>query len=135
MRAYNLPMRLALVSFASGCAWLQWQAALPAFWIIGALLAAAIVLAVLPLTKDLPRSAALAFATGCLGIAWSAGLAHWRLADELPAEWEGRNVEIIGVVSSLPQPFERGVRFEFNTETVLTEIGRASCRERVSSEV
>ena len=120
MRAYNLPMRLALVSFASGCAWLQWQAALPAFWIIGALLAAAIVLAVLPLTKDLPRSAALALAAGCLGIAWSAGLAHWRLADELPAEWEGRDVEIIGVVSSLPQSFERGVRFEFNTETALT---------------
>ena len=114
-------MRPALVSFALGCAWLQWQAQLPPLWMIGVLVVAAIALAALPLsTGGLRRTAALALAAGCLGIAWSAGLAHWRLADELPAEWEGRDVDIIGVVSSLPQPFERGVRFEFNAETTLT---------------
>lgn len=113
-------MRPALVSFALGCAWLQWQAALPPHWLVALLAAAAVLIAALPLRSSAWHSTALALAAGCLGIAWSAGLAHWRLADELPSEWEGRDVDIIGVVSSLPQPFERGVRFEFNAETILT---------------
>ena len=113
-------MRPALVSFALGCAWLQWQATLPSMWLVALLAFAAVGIAALPLRANVWRTAALALAAAGLGVAWSAGLAHWRLADELPAEWEGRDVDIIGVVSSLPQPFERGVRFEFNPETTLT---------------
>ncbi|MBN8285423.1 MAG: ComEC/Rec2 family competence protein, partial [Zoogloea sp.] len=45
--------------------------------------------------------------------AWRADL---RLADALPAEWEGRDVVLRGVVASLPQDFERGVRFNFQVE-------------------
>ena len=85
-------MRPALVSFALGCAWLQWQAVLPPWWLIGTLAIAACVLAALPLAGGVRRSTTLALAAGCLGIAWAAGLAHWRLADELPAEWEGREI-------------------------------------------
>lgn len=52
-----------------------------------------------------------------LGFVWAGGFAHWRLADLLPAEWEGRDVEVTGVVAGLPQRFERGVRFVFEPET------------------
>ena len=47
-------------------------------------------------------------------------MAHWRLAERLPDTWEGRDVTVVGIIDSLPQPFERGVRFEFAVETVLT---------------
>ena len=40
--------------------------------------------------------------------------------DALAPEWEGRDVQIVGVVASLPQPYERSVRFEFDVERVLT---------------
>ena len=43
-----------------------------------------------------------------LGFVWAGGFAHWRLADALPAESEGRDIEVTGVVAELPQRFERG---------------------------
>ncbi len=42
------------------------------------------------------------------------------MADELPEQWEGRDIRIVGVVDALPQPAERGIRFEFAVERVLT---------------
>lgn len=51
-----------------------------------------------------------------LGFAWAGGWAHWRLADALPAAWEGRDVMVTGVVADLPQHFERGLRFTFEVE-------------------
>ncbi len=52
------------------------------------------------------------------------GYAHWqaevRLSVELPLAWEGRDVEVIGVIASLPTINERGARFEFDIEQVLT---------------
>ena len=56
-----------------------------------------------------------------LGFFWAAAFAHQRLADALPADWEGEDIHLIGVVASLPQPYERRVRFEFDVEHVLTE--------------
>jgi competence protein ComEC len=50
-----------------------------------------------------------------------AGLrAGWRLADALPAELEGRDVLVTGVVAELPRQFADGVRFNF-------EVERATC--------
>lgn len=51
-----------------------------------------------------------------LGFCWAAWRAELRLADELGSVWEGRDVGVVGVVASLPQAFERGVRFEFVVE-------------------
>lgn len=56
-----------------------------------------------------------------LGFFWAAANAHIRLADALPHAWEGRDIQLVGVVSSMPQPQERGVRFEFDAEQVLTQ--------------
>lgn len=57
-----------------------------------------------------------------LGFAWAAGFAHWRLAETLPVEWEGRDVEVTGVVAELPQTFERGVRFVFHVEQAAAPV-------------
>jgi competence protein ComEC len=54
------------------------------------------------------------------GFFWAAALAHVRMADALPPEWEGRDVEVIGVVASLPQPYESSVRFDFDVQEVRT---------------
>lgn len=55
-----------------------------------------------------------------LGFFWAAGFAQIRLADHLSAEWERKDIRIVGVVASMPQPNERGLRFEFDVEQVLT---------------
>ncbi|SFI85339.1 DNA internalization-related competence protein ComEC/Rec2 [Nitrosomonas sp. Nm34] len=55
-----------------------------------------------------------------LGFFWAAMFAHWRVADALPHEWEGRDIELIGVIAELPQIMDRSVRFRFDVERVLT---------------
>ncbi len=62
----------------------------------------------------------LALLAFVLGFFWAAGFAQIRLADHLPAEWERKDIRIVGVVASMPQPNERGLRFEFDVEQVLT---------------
>ncbi len=62
----------------------------------------------------------LALLAFTLGFFWAAGFAQIRLADHLSAEWERKDILIVGVVASMPQPNERGLRFEFDVEQVLT---------------
>ena len=102
-------MTLAALLFAGGAALLQLQATLPA-------LAWSWLLLVLPLLALIERRTLLpvAFAAGFL---WASACAHWRMADWLPPELEGRDVEVVGVVSSLPALAERGVRFELDVES------------------
>ena len=64
--------------------------------------------------------AGLTLAGLAIGFAWAGLLAQWRLAEALPDAWEGRDIELVGVVAALPQRFERGERFEFLVETVRT---------------
>lgn len=59
------------------------------------------------------------------GFFWAASHAHWRLADELPHAWEGRDIQVVGVVATMPQPQERGERFELDVEQVLTTDAQA----------
>ena len=121
-------MRLVLAAFALGCGLVQVQASLPSITALTAIAAAAVATTVwVAPAGDAPRDR-LAWRTGCAklscgllaGFFWAAIFAHVRLADALPAHLEGRDVEVIGIVSSLPQHFERGVRFEFSPEQVLT---------------
>ncbi|HSS47217.1 MAG TPA: DNA internalization-related competence protein ComEC/Rec2, partial [Burkholderiales bacterium] len=55
------------------------------------------------------------------GFFWAAWLAQARLADALPAEWEGKDIRLSGVVASLPQENERGMRFELDVEEIQTQ--------------
>ena len=121
-------MRLFVIAFAGGIWLLQQQAVLPGTaWLAG--LVAGLTLCALsglmlrsrlqesaPAIRRFLVSALLASAAAGLGFAWAAGFAHLRLADELPAALEGRDIELTGVVAGLPQALERGVRFEFDVE-------------------
>jgi competence protein ComEC len=100
------------LAFALGVWAVQRLAVLPAPTFVAMLAALGAALLALGRCR---RRLALAGALLC-GCAWAAGFAHWRLADELPAAWEGRDVEVTGVVAGLPQAFERGVRFTFAVE-------------------
>src|SRR5262245_10770271 len=102
-------MTAAAIAFAAGAALLQLQAALPSLWW----------LALLPLCCAVvwwrPRLAApFALVAGFL---WAAAMAHLRMADWLAPELEGRDLDVVGVVSSLPAVSERAVRFEFDVES------------------
>lgn len=57
-----------------------------------------------------------------VGGCYSAWRADIRLTDALPTEWEGRDVVLRGVVASLPQDFERGVRFNFHVEDSVAPV-------------
>jgi len=50
------------------------------------------------------------------GFGWAALRAELALSDALDRQWEGRDISVTGVIASLPQPFERGVRFDFDIE-------------------
>lgn len=117
-------MRLDILCFVAGAWWLQQQPELPsaAGW------AWALAVSGLAATVARPETPAAGWArqllvkAGCLalGFSWAAWCAQQRLADALPPDWEGRDIAIVGVVAGLPHAYERGVRFEFDVERVLT---------------
>ena len=61
----------------------------------------------------------LAFA---FGFCWALGLAHLRLADRLAPELESRDIELVGIVASLPAVGERSLRFEFEPEAAEVKL-------------
>jgi competence protein ComEC len=131
-------MRLFVLAFAGGIWLLQQQAALPDFTWVAGLAGGAVSLFglrlwLLKLWTAEPRESALAvrrfvpsalMISGAvvLGFVWAAAFAQLRLADELPAALEGRDIELTGVVAGLPQALERGVRFEFDVEQAASGV-------------
>ncbi len=111
-------MRLNILAFAAGALLLQIQAALPD----AAGIVAVALLLLLPALFWTGRVARLAALLACLllGFGYAAWRAEIRLAEALPTAWEGRDIEMIGVVASLPQDFSHGTRFEFAVESPLT---------------
>lgn len=124
-------MVIPIIAFAAGIWWLQQQAVLPALIWAAALLPGIWLIVWLrgehPLRRLL-RWLLILLCCATTGFIWAAACAQWRLADALPAEWEGRDVTIIGVISTLPQSYERSLRFEFNVEQVLTPDARVPQR-------
>jgi competence protein ComEC len=57
----------------------------------------------------LVRSIPVKFVFLGLGFFWAAFMAQLRLSDALPSAWEGRDIQLVGVVSSLPVGTERGI--------------------------
>ncbi len=62
------------------------------------------------------------------GFFWAAAVGSWTIADELPEIWEGRDVEISGVIAEMVQPSARGVRFRLDVERVYTLNARIPSR-------
>jgi competence protein ComEC len=56
-----------------------------------------------------------------LGFCWATTFATIRLSDELPSDWQQKSINIVGVVASLPEVTERGERFRFDVEKILTK--------------
>ena len=139
--------KFAILSFAAGVLCLQMQAHLPSLAMILLLagVAGAAVLAGVMSMRGKPASgracqgnapgkarrpfmpermallgAGFALLAFTLGFAWAGWRAHLRLADALPAEWEGRDVTLTGIVAALPHRFARGERFELTVESVQT---------------
>ncbi|GJL75040.1 DNA internalization-related competence protein ComEC/Rec2 [Nitrosomonas sp.] len=120
-----MPVRLGIAAFVSGVALLQWQPDLPAMYTA---LVLPLLLVVVVLCWRSRQSIPVVVTSRFLflillfggGYYWAAGMACWRLADSLPKEWEGRDVQVIGVISSLPQQNDRKIRFQFDIEQILT---------------
>jgi len=111
-------MRLNILAFASGVLCLQMQASLPVWWPWA--LAGALLLLPRLIRPHLMTWGLAIIACFALGLAWASWRAELRLADQLAADWEGRDVEIVGIVAGLPQDFSHGTRFEFALEKTLT---------------
>ena len=52
-----------------------------------------------------------------VGVGWAGLFAHIRLSEELPAALEGRDLQVVGVVGSLPDAVARGVRFRLRVDS------------------
>lgn len=120
-------MRSAIIGLVVGIGWLQTQAALPSQLSLLLCTAAALFagLCARRVPQPLVKSVLWAACGAIVGFMWAALFAQHYLARELPKEWEGRDVTVVGTVDSLPVHFEQGVRFNFAVERVVTDTGTA----------
>jgi competence protein ComEC len=75
------------------------------------------------LRRRIAYAAALLFvalSVGMGGFFYAAWRAESRLADELPSAWEEQDISLVGIVDDLPQPADRGIRFAFAVEKIVT---------------
>lgn len=128
-------MRLYLIAFAAGVWLLQQKSELPdARWVW------ALPLFITPIFLSRSEIAwrkwlskiLLVLTCIALGFAWAAWRAHVRLADSLPAAWQGVDIHVEGVVVNLPDRDTRGERFDFSVENILTPGARVPERIRLS---
>lgn len=108
--------------YTAGVWLLQQQAALPSLvwtWLPAALSPALLLPRETGSQRAVRAGAAAVFACA-LGFFYADFVAQQRLQDTLPAEWQGRDIEITGVVAELPRRHERGWSFAFDVETVRT---------------
>lgn len=87
--------------------------ALPTPLLLPALALPALCALGLPRTGPYVRALAAVVAGFCLSATWG----HMKLADRLVPALEGRDIEVIGVVATLPARVDRGLRFEFDVES------------------
>lgn len=121
-------MILNVALFVLGAAWLQQQAELPGILWIYVLVPAVLARWFLPVSDGphgrLARHSWDALLCLAAGFLWAALMGHAKLADSLPQEWEGRDVDVRGVIADLPQTTDRGVRFAFDVEGVTTPLAQ-----------
>jgi len=120
-----LIVQLNILAFVLGAGLLQQQSELPELIWSSSLLWIAIAIGLLqryqlPVLIAVNKVLLWGFFLG-VGFFWAAVFAHWRLADALPHEWERKDIQVIGVVASVPQKDDRSMRFRFDIERVVTE--------------
>ena len=109
-----------ILSFALGIGLLQLRADLPDVREFSAYAAAVLIVGLAIWRRPRWRWVVWGLLALVLGHLWAAWRAEWRLAEALPLEWERRDIQIEGVVAELPREFDRGQRFRFNVNAVLT---------------
>lgn len=123
-------MRSFVFGLVLGALIIQTSQSLPLFpWFVPwHVIFASLLLALLALGPNAPRTfnkrwcgVVLWILSGLLlGLGYAHHRADVRLAAELPAAWEGRDIDIIGVVHGLPTLTERGTRFLIRVESIHT---------------
>jgi competence protein ComEC len=116
-------MRLTLIAFCLGVWLLQQQAVLPPvrwLWLLPLLLSVLWLPTFSRPILEFMRRLGVVVLCAALGFAWAAWRADARLAERLPAHWQGVDVELVGVIAELPHANTRGERFIFDVERVLT---------------
>lgn len=114
-------MRAPIAGFVIGVAWLQFQPSLPDHLILLLLFFLALLVGALSRWSPLSKfSSVLRLVCGALlGVLWASLFALHYLKQELPKEWEGRDLTLVGMIDSLPYRFERGVRFNLAVDRAL----------------
>jgi competence protein ComEC len=120
-------MLLTALGFVFGAWLLQQQAVLPSLvWlpVTASIFFLVAFLFVLLFRNSKPShflsSVSAFFLAGLFGFMYAATFATVRLSDELPKMWEKKNIEVVGVIASLPEVTARGERFWLNVERVVT---------------
>lgn len=113
-----------ILTFAVGVWLLQQQASLPGLFWLWLLLPLSLLLYGLRRCTSWPAIWSVGMLRKALwlglGFFWAAIFAQLRLAETLPENWEGRDIQVSGVIASLPVVNTRGRRFEFDVERVDT---------------
>jgi competence protein ComEC len=116
-------MRINLIAFCCGIWLLQQQAQLPPArwaWLLPLLSAVLLLPRFSNRAPEALRRLLVALLCAALGVAWAAWRADLKLADRLPAHWQGVDISLVGVVNELPQANARGERFVLDVEQVTT---------------
>ncbi len=119
-------IRIAILAFALGAAWLQTRPVLPDLawlWLAPPLLLLAAWLPGQGKGVWARRILVWLLALG-LGFYYAAWRAELRLNDTLPQAWEGRQLTLVGRVLDLPEATARGWRFRFAVTRVDTPGAR-----------
>lgn len=118
-------MILFALGFVFGTWWLQQQATLPGLqgaWILACSLPVFVLM--IRCQRRWLKQVGVFLLAALLGFAWAAALVKLRLGDALPPEWQQKSIVLQGVVATLPERNERGERFRFDVEQVLTPGAR-----------
>ncbi|SAK91525.1 DNA internalization-related competence protein ComEC/Rec2 [Caballeronia glebae] len=124
-------MRAILLGFALGVFGLQQQARLPDGIAWAACCAAFLLAATLGAMQPRARIASFAVAACALGFAYSAMRADVRLREQLPVEYEQRDIELTGFVRGLPEQRADGTRFVFEVEANAARLHDFPCLVRL----
>ncbi|BCB27534.1 DNA internalization-related competence protein ComEC/Rec2 [Sulfurimicrobium lacus] len=129
-------MWVDILAFAAGVWLLQQQASLPGLTWLWFLLPLPLLLYGLQHRTSRPmkwfRSLLRKSLWLGVGFFWAFFFAHLRLADSLPENLEGRDIQVSGVIAGLPVVNERGLRFEFDVEQVVTPGARVPAHIQLS---
>ena len=118
-------MRIQISAFVIGVALLQQQADLfaPSICILAFCACLFGLVSIVFWRRDalvMTRKICLAALFFSLGFSYASLYAHYALQNQLAAAFEGQEVTMIGVVDSLPQQLDEGVRFQFSVESVIS---------------